>query len=46
MNAKEFWIFFVMHEKTIHFYITEFFKRVQGTPLLIDGVGGLDRENI
>ena len=35
----------MMHEKALYFYATEFYKRVQGT-LIIDGVGGLDRENI
>ena len=45
MNVKEFWIFFMMHEKAIYFYMTEFYKRVQGT-LIVDGVGGLNRENI
>ena len=35
----------MMHEKAYYFYATEFYKRVQGT-LIIDGVGGLDRENI
>ena len=45
MNVKEFWIFFMMHEKAIYFYMTEFYKRVQGT-LIVDGVGRLDRENI
>ena len=34
-----------MHEKALYFYATDFYKRVQGT-LLIDGVGGLDRETI
>ena len=28
VNAKEFWLFFVMHEMTIYFYMTEFYKRV------------------
>ena len=45
VNAKEFWLFFVMHVQTLYFYMTEFYKRVEGT-LLIDGVGGLNRENI
>ena len=35
----------MMHEKAYYFYATEFYKRVWGTPI-IDGVGGLDRENI
>ena len=36
--------FFIMHEKALYFYVTEFYKRVSGT-LLIDGVWWLDREN-
>ena len=28
VNVKEFWIFLVMHEKTLYFYMTEFCKRV------------------
>ena len=35
----------MMHEKAYYFYATEFYKRVWGT-LIIDGVGGMDRENI
>ena len=44
MNVKTFWILFIMNKMAKYFYVTEFNTRVFWQTLLIDGVGGLDRE--
>ena len=44
MNVKTFWILFIMNKMAKYFYMTEFNMRVFWQTLLIDGVGGLDRE--
>ena len=44
VNVKTFWILFIMNKMAKYFYVTEFNTRVFWQTLLIDGVGGLDRE--
>ena len=44
MNVKKIWILFIMNKMAKYFYVTEFDTRVFWQTLLIDGVGGLDRE--
>ena len=44
MNVKTFLILFIMNKMAKYFHVTEFDMRVFWQTLLIDGVGGLDKE--